>query len=1314
MNLTKANIKDLKKVTVKINCSNGTEGSGIIVAIRGNLYVLTAAHVINDFGKSLSSEDISVSITRNEQKYMLFVQNVISFDISNDAAVLLIKNSNNMPISGLDKVRILTTIVSGPADFCGFHKCEDSLTNYRLENRGGKKWALLNIELPIQGLEPVRNFEGTSGGGVFYQDTNKVLYLVAYMSEVGRHDGNNNEFVCLPSSNFIANDDLKSIIDNREYEYIADSGVASDIDCKQLLKTLDRSGYDTNQKGPFISNDRTNEIIAQLCNDEENTILLTALSGMGKTKLIYEAFKGSERYPNRYYAKYGGNREQLLGEMTTILKQNDNREGIIVIDDCPMELVSEAISLRNNCNNNFRLIIVNHDYFNEELATQRDYTIIKLKPNEMEERVNQYISSEIGEDENTKDDISEIKKLSGGYPQMAIELVKAYKNSNTASPQTVAYLMPKLLNLTDGNEKEEKAVWQTLSLCMPFPYREAEHEGFKYMIGNNNVAQLNEMKFEERRSLTAKIVNKYSPTLIDKIGEWLYVRPFPLAVWLTAEWFKNVCNTSAHFNELIEDIKKQPPFVQNAISEGFCKHIQQMSGNKEAFEMVERLVNSDINNPFFNEETLRSGLGSKLFLAMSTVNPAVIAKCLRNVLGYKDINWLREHFDGDGRRHVVWALERLCFAHESYHDGVYMMARLAVAENENTISNNATGQLIQLFHYALAGTEVDLKVRLQTLKDLVNESDEYIPILVRCFDAALQNGSFFRMRGAEKFGFENRKDYAPETWDEVYNYWHGCRDILLEWMDKKPVVVEKVAEIVEGNVYHWARGGQKDVLVPLLEKIAEKKDYRWDKGYEALAQIVYSYGIDGNELGITDLMEKLNSGTFVTKLNDARYKYQRRNHLSDEENMDLSEVLFSPLAKDFWNDKIYLKTEDVETLLENTESIPIDFVKYLVNYASDEQLKCFFDVIIGVLKSKPEAFNSHLLRNISFYSKDRKPLMSFLDKIRDCGREYIYISLMAGTEDNALMHFKQLVLEKEKEILKLDFLPIYLLYFRSYGNEHYLMMLKTLMENFPDRPNDLISYVLNERFVIRKDDSPESVEIVKKAMLKFKVEEEKGQILNDYTRILVETLQHWHDEEFAKQVNRKFIKVYNTQMVHLNMKGIFTELLKDYFDAVWTDFLTAFLGQETFLFYYQVKDELGSGFGFGKGPLFDLGEDLIKQICTEHPGSAPSRIANMVPCFELNANGDDSCQFNKWVIWLLDNFGEQKDVRDNISANIGTFSWTGDLSLYHERNIKCFKQLLNHNKQEVKDWAKECISYQKKLLDKEKGDETYRKIRNEM
>lgn len=118
------------------------------------------------------------------------------------------------------------------------------------------------------------------------------------------------------------------------------------------------------------------------------------------------------------------------------------------------------------------------------------------------------------------------------------------------------------------------------------------------------------------------------------------------------------------------------------------------------------------------------------------------------------------------------------------------------------------------------------------MKELVYKGDEYIPLVMRCFDATLRTGGFVRIGGAEKFGFENRKDYTPKTWADIFEYWYGCRDLLLEWMSKKPELVDLLVEMVEKNIYNWIRGGQKDILVPLLEKIAERKNYHWDNGYE--------------------------------------------------------------------------------------------------------------------------------------------------------------------------------------------------------------------------------------------------------------------------------------------------------------------------------------------------------------------------------------------------------------------------------------------------------------------------------------------------
>ena len=101
----------------------------------------------------------------------------------------------------------------------------------------------------------------------------------------------------------------------------------------------------------------------------------------------------------------------------------------------------------------------------------------------------------------------------------------------------------------------------------------------------------------------------------------------------------------------------------------------------------------------------------------------------------------------------------------------------------------------------------------------------------------------------------------------------------------------------------------------------------------------------------------------------------------------------------------------------------------------------------------------------------------------------------------------------------------------------------------------------------------------------------------------------------------------------------------------------------------------------------------------------------MVPCFEVDTDGNETEQFSNWIIWLLDKFGEQKNVRTCISSNLGSFSWIGAISPYYERNIKCFEQLLNHSKPEVREWAQSCIDDNRKLLDMEKEKENFMKIR---
>ena len=373
MFLTKPEIKDLKKVAVKIFCQpdNG-EGSGTIVLVNDVFYVLTAAHVIQAKDKEapLPADDIKVALYRNSNVFNLRVIDIPLFDIPKDVAVMIVENTENAPVSGLDKVSLLAKEIAGEATLCGYRWKETNLRINQVNRRASGIWTV-DINLTSQNINAQANFEATSGGGVFYSDNEGGLYLSAYMTGIHSYRGTNNEIDCPSALEFARVEALKSIVDESDYQFVQETGEAGFFNKRQKIKPLPVSSYAENQTGEFLENDKTKEIIDALRDDDQPTLILTALSGMGKSKLIYEAFHQTERNPNRYFAKYSGDEDDLLAEAAQIMKRNEDGDGIIIIDDCPLDFLLQMISCRNQNNPQFRIIAANHDYFNEKLKLRK-------------------------------------------------------------------------------------------------------------------------------------------------------------------------------------------------------------------------------------------------------------------------------------------------------------------------------------------------------------------------------------------------------------------------------------------------------------------------------------------------------------------------------------------------------------------------------------------------------------------------------------------------------------------------------------------------------------------------------------------------------------------------------------------------------------------------------------------------------------------------------------------------------------------------------------------------------------------------------
>lgn len=98
-----------------------------------------------------------------------------------------------------------------------------------------------------------------------------------------------------------------------------------------------------------------------------------------------------------------------------------------------------------------------------------------------------------------------------------------------------------------------------------------------------------------------------------------------------------------------------------------AKRIEYMRDLPLANDFIARLTDS-MYGPFANEKVACSEMGSRLFLAMSSVNPKAVSDCLYTLFNNKNTEWLKENIKGDVRRNYVWALEKLCFDKDSFQN----------------------------------------------------------------------------------------------------------------------------------------------------------------------------------------------------------------------------------------------------------------------------------------------------------------------------------------------------------------------------------------------------------------------------------------------------------------------------------------------------------------------------------------------------------------------------------------------------------------------------------------------------------------------
>jgi hypothetical protein len=553
------------------------------------------------------------------------------------------------------------------------------------------------------------------------------------------------------------------------------------------LRRWEDWNLEKNNQNEYVKNPILEDYIKTIKNSAKprSCCRITGLSGLGKTRLALEAFRPDNSKPDDIqlsnsvvYFDFSFITNEIVSEI--ISWQQRELEGILVADNCPLQVHKQMQEVIEHSNSKLSLISI--DYNPEKDSGLCPY--IELNPQTNSEKVIKGILQ--NSFPGLRDpDISRVIEFAQGFPKMAVLLahstLRAEPDIGTLKD---ADLIHKLLW---GRRNPDKAANDVISACSLF-----ERFGFNEDLKQQrnfiakDICHLNDIDFY---SYCQSFIEH---GIIDIGNRYARVIPPPLAIHLAAEWWQKF--PPERFLEFIETIPEE-------MKEAFWDQTKHLHFVPRARELVEQFVGVDY--PFGQAEVLNTEMGSRLFRSFVEVNPESTSEAIYRAFASKSREELLTV--GPGRRNLVWALEKLCYWKSTFPKSWQTLLKFASAESE-TWSNNSTGIFLQLFHIYLSGTEVPCSERLNFVRSVLETADDFeTKVLLNALGEGLKYGQFMRAAGVERQGSRAAlKDWKPKDGPEITEYWKGCIELLIKFARKsvetENIIQNKISENISSLV----------------------------------------------------------------------------------------------------------------------------------------------------------------------------------------------------------------------------------------------------------------------------------------------------------------------------------------------------------------------------------------------------------------------------------------------------------------------------------------------------------------------------------
>lgn len=997
--------------------------------------------------------------------------------------------------------------------------------------------------------------------------------------------------------------------------------------------------------------------------DNKGVLRVLGTNGVGKTRLVLETIlKEPEEELKLYCDCWLTTEDKIIDTTTKIFEKQIS--AVLILDNCEKTLFEKLLIQYNRKNAQNRLYAIFDDAAEKKICDGYDTTRFNYT---YEDVVNGIIASLYGK----KDEVSaKIKEFACGNPLFAVQAIEGVINTGDIRDFNNQKLIANMLSAPDGSD--ERIIADTLSLFSSIGYEGDAHKELEEIALNKNITGLSVADEVLVKKFDVQIKLYLERGLMQRVGVFVRFRSPAISKILEDEWFEKC--TATQLEEIIVSLGKKGMAI-NLVPSLFDK-IRDNKDNCRVADLLKEMLQPGrllTKRDFINTE-----VGSKIYRSIVDIVPDDVCDSLFLSLGVLNLEELKQI--KNGRRELVWTLEKLCYKPETFEKAAKLMLWLGCSEVE-FISNNATGQFVSLFPVYLPATSVPLSTRLDFLKKEILCSDEK-PLIMKALDRAICTMNFIRFGGDVTLSGQKYSFYEPKNEQEIEDYIIGCFDLIQQEIDGNTEYKDGCVKMMASNLRALNSLGLNDLIMPRIENVAKLLNYDWEDLLHVLHFARKDREIKQNEQRLNrteELIQKLTKTDFVSRFASVE-SYECNDYLgmSDAEHKKVVDEKYEALAVELVSQKLY-SIDTLKGIYNSQTFLPMAFSTKLSSLNTpDEQIQFAADSI-DLMEGGVNSIFVYYVKGV-----DEDVFAKIVDLIYEKERYWLLFPLVAVRNYAFDHHYVDLLIElAERKKVNLSRFITYWQYLRI--DRLYTVEAVVLLERLLKLPDSfvVVLHMAMSQYLSSTYNQPEMDKMFENEMIK-RSDEVVDLITNShYSHILGCLLSKGNKDDLARALADgifNYIIASDDISVRYEVERVLSVLFDQYFDITWkamSGLMTTVDDEDKFFKFY---------FAFGFSTIHNSFPSLIfKKVnlpiimgwCSQHTDVGPYRVMAIAPLSE----GEN---LSEPVMLLIDKYGSDKMVLTALSDKLGSFS--GPVSIYEGR-AKMIEPLTKHKNPDVSTWA---------------------------